>query len=194
MNGKWSGNSFLLGSSSLPNQCCSLSCFFFPPYLPRIQWMVRWCVVVDCWRYCRTFTVLATSFQIFNYFSFFHSGSNDKNFLNSCHFQRASCRPEINEMTRQLLQHYITSLSDSQKPKASRIGTWREHLRKLSFQICAVYTLMFANFFRLFRSTMFQLILNIRIHACTFFCSSLFGKRKLLDDQKIVVYITSKLS
>jgi hypothetical protein len=31
--------------------------------------MVRWWVLVHCSPYCRTFTVLATSFQIFNYFS-----------------------------------------------------------------------------------------------------------------------------
>jgi len=43
--------------------------FFFPLYLPRIQCMVRWWVLVHCSPYSRTFTVLATSFQIFNYFS-----------------------------------------------------------------------------------------------------------------------------
>jgi hypothetical protein len=34
MDGKWSGNSFLLGSSSLANYGGYLSYFFFPTYTP----------------------------------------------------------------------------------------------------------------------------------------------------------------
>jgi hypothetical protein len=38
MNGKWSGNSFLLGFSSLANHGGYLSCFFFSPtYLLSIH-------------------------------------------------------------------------------------------------------------------------------------------------------------
>jgi hypothetical protein len=68
--------------------------------------MVQWWVLVHFGPYCRTFIIPATSF---------HSGSNDKNFR---HFQRAECPPEIYEITRPLLQYYITSHLDSQKPKS----------------------------------------------------------------------------
>ncbi len=73
-----------------------------------IPWVVQWWVLVHFGPCCKTFIIPATSFQIFNYFSFFLSNSNNKNFR---HFQRVECWLEINEMTRPLLQStYIISL------------------------------------------------------------------------------------
>jgi hypothetical protein len=111
------------------------------PIIMSIQWIVHWWVLVHCGP-----TVGPLPFQqlLFKYLINFHSGSNDKNFLNFCHSQRADRRTEISKMTRPLLQCYTTSLLDSQKPKASRIGTWTgapteaflPNLCSLRFDVC----------------------------------------------------------